>query len=320
MKSINNIIKKLFVIFFVVISFIFLQQFCYNLYNKPQDIKDYIVKEYSKNNFFYFFRQIKNKQRNSNNDISEFLSLWENDFDIPSNFCEKMVPQGLSFANDYILISKYCKCSKKHNSIICVMDKNGKFIKNVILDNKAHAGGITYNNNIDKLVVTGDILNNNESSIYFYNFESVKNASNDDLIQKDYVNTVLLKEASFITYNEEEKETYIGYFSTKNDGILYELNNNYFYDMDNYMQGCQFFEDKIIVSESYGIANSKIVIKDKNNNNIKTIFAPPYLEEIVLDKQNKRLYCLFESGAYPYYFTTNLSINKVIILDFSSIL
>lgn len=55
-----------------------------------------------------------------------------------------MCPQGLTFAENYLLISAYDTYNEE-NSVIYVMDKTSKELLTVIvLPNKTHAGGITY--------------------------------------------------------------------------------------------------------------------------------------------------------------------------------
>lgn len=58
--------------------------------------------------------------------------------------CSSMVPQGLTFAGKYVLISAY-DYKKQDNSVIYVMNKNTKkLLTTIILPNKTHAGGLAY--------------------------------------------------------------------------------------------------------------------------------------------------------------------------------
>ena len=92
------------------------------------------------------------------------------------------------------------------------------------------------------------------------------------------------------------------------------------------MQGCCFYKNYIFLSYSYGLSNSKIVIKKMNKNGsisneeVYELSCPPYLEEIILDKKSGKLYCLFESAAAPYRGGTNLVIDRIVILDVKDIL
>lgn len=58
--------------------------------------------------------------------------------------CTTMIPQGITFAKSYILITAY-DYAKVENSVIYVLDKSSReLLTTVVLPNKAHAGGIAY--------------------------------------------------------------------------------------------------------------------------------------------------------------------------------
>ncbi len=62
------------------------------------------------------------------------------------DICTSMTPQGITFANDYVLISAYC-CTKQHNSVIYVLDKDTHdFLKEIVLPDKSHVGSIAFDN------------------------------------------------------------------------------------------------------------------------------------------------------------------------------
>lgn len=59
-------------------------------------------------------------------------------------YSSNMCPQGLAFAKSYMLISAYDRKSEE-NSVIYVLDKSKKkLLLTMVLPNKTHAGGITY--------------------------------------------------------------------------------------------------------------------------------------------------------------------------------
>lgn len=82
--------------------------------------------------------------------------------------CDTMVPQGICVAEDYILITAYCRINEylsdlkkhpgnvndsiveveknhhRHNSVIYVLDLSGKYLKTLTLDDDNHVGGIAY--------------------------------------------------------------------------------------------------------------------------------------------------------------------------------
>ncbi len=58
--------------------------------------------------------------------------------------CTSMIPQGLTIAEDYMLMAAY-DSQKVENSVIYVMNKkNGKLLTTIVLPNKPHVGGIAY--------------------------------------------------------------------------------------------------------------------------------------------------------------------------------
>lgn len=58
--------------------------------------------------------------------------------------CSSMVPQGMTFAKSYLLVSAY-DSKKSENSVIYVIKKsNKKLMTTVVLPTKIHAGGISY--------------------------------------------------------------------------------------------------------------------------------------------------------------------------------
>ncbi len=58
--------------------------------------------------------------------------------------CTSMVPQGITYAKSYILITAY-DSTKVENSVVYVLKKsNRKLLTTAVLPNKAHAGGIAY--------------------------------------------------------------------------------------------------------------------------------------------------------------------------------
>ena len=316
----------------------------YNVYNYKasllpnithDELKTQIKKENSKINLKNITRKSIDCLRDNSYEIDEFLNCWEDSIQIPNlgisiEGCTSMVPQGICFAKNYILISQYCKCSERHESLICVLDKKtGKYIKTLILqDERIHAGGITYNEKENQVVVTADAIDD-ESLIYYYSFDDVLKASDGDYLTINYIKKIPLDETSFITYNKNLNEMYIGFF-TKSvyNGKIYTLDSRNTYNyLDAYMQGCCFYKNYILFSYSYGISNSRIEIKTINedgsiNNYDKAyeISCPPYLEEIIIDEDTGTLYCLFESGAASYRTGTNLVIDRIAILDINDIL
>lgn len=70
-------------------------------------------------------------------------------------------------------------------------------------------------------------------------------------------------------------------------------------------QGMAFYNDKLLLSHSYGILPSRVVFYEQsdkrlyvNENSAKSYRFPEMIEQIAVEGDN--LYVLFESGAYAY--------------------
>lgn len=67
-----------------------------------------------------------------------------------NQFCDTMVPQGLTVMGEYLLVSAYCNSKEpfhqaNHKSVIYVIDNNsGKYLKTLVLNHKLHTGGLAY--------------------------------------------------------------------------------------------------------------------------------------------------------------------------------
>lgn len=250
---------------------------------------------------------------------------------------EEMDPQGVKIAGDYLVMSAYSH-DHQHNSVLYVLDKEtGKYIKTIVLEGTPHVGGITYDHLHENLWVTtvnekaGKERHAQVSAIALkdlenYNFEKSK----APITYKYQVNLGEIPEASFIGY--DENRLYVGLFETDRDGIIvsYDIAKDVSLDLDvtskktvlnqrtlvepkriytiqRKIQGIAFYEDKIILSQSYGRRDSKLLIYDdpeKNNlidladEPVKEIEMPPYLEQITGHKG--KLYLIFESATKKY--------------------
>ena len=115
---------------------------------------------------------------------------------------------------------------------------------------------------------------------------------------------------------------YIGYFNQTKNGKLaiYHLDNSGKLILDpkltntaspartiqtyDQVQGMSLYEDKILLSQSYGAKDSKLFIFDNNldddnfdldkDDAIASLTLPPYLEQII--GRNDKVYLLFESA------------------------
>ncbi len=80
-------------------------------------------------------------------------------------FGNDWVPQGLTQSNDFYYISVYDGDHQLNSLIFQVDKKTKKYVKTLILNSKAHVGGITYDNTHERLIYSDDT---NESGGFGY--------------------------------------------------------------------------------------------------------------------------------------------------------
>lgn len=273
-------------------------------------------------------------------------TLMENG-DGQSSVCTGMTPQGITVSDKYMFISAYCH-TKRHNSVIYMLDKEThKFIKEIVLPNKAHVGSLAYDNEFNNLWVCGNrsgIAQVNAISIEeieAYHFEEEFRP-----IRFLHVNNILdIPRSSFMTYYNSY--LYVGYFSRKTDGMIkkYEVQDNgnienvrVRYDdgrrerhgvaaeddlvISRQTQGMTFLGDMLFLSSSFGIMPSKLSafqVSDGIRNftdemALKNIRLPYMLEQICVD--DGTMYLLFESAAYAYRQLPGIAMERVVKIDF----
>ena len=94
-----------------------------------------------------------------------------------SDICTSMTPQGMDVTEDSIFVSAYCH-TKKHNSVLYQIDKkSGRFVKEIIMPNRTHAGGIAYDN-LNQVLWVSDMLNG-EAAVSLYTMEALENYQYD---------------------------------------------------------------------------------------------------------------------------------------------
>lgn len=263
------------------------------------------------------------------------------------DICTSMTPQGLAITEKYLLISAYYR-TKEHNSVIYVIDKEThEFIKEIVLGNRAHVGGMAYDTMNHNLWITGQGYTwAQANAITLEHLESYDFSEDFQPIEFDMsYNLYRIQKASFMTYHDGA--LFVGFFTTDNasiiekylinaDGTLYEKS-----DMNlkrtvgvsdpvacavsmqvisGKVQGMAFYNNKILLTRSWGILPSEVQIFNYSRYGIlssseayKTIKFPERLEQIYQDGSN--IYALFESAAYSYRMTSLNRIDRVIKLD-----
>lgn len=269
----------------------------------------------------------------------------------PTN-AENMIPQGLAFSNDFLFISAY-SADKKYNSVIYVLDKHsGSHKKTIVLPDLAHAGGLAYDpisNNLWLTTETADekakIAAFSVKQIKEYDFEHAKQplAYRYEIPLKD------LPKASFLAYHESN--LIVGHFKKDKEGTLvsYPLDNSGLphqakqnnpeetrgidskkekVEIVEKIQGVSFFKNQILFSQSYGETDSQLFflkndlekdpISYKEEDFSSSIDFPPYMEQIVVEKEN--LFVLFESAASEYRNQSNVTpIDEVLVFDLTKL-
>lgn len=226
------------------------------------------------------------------------------------NIDDNYVPQGICTIKDLILVTMY-DSTHELNSKVCII-KDGKIIHTTLLDNKAHVGGICYDNIHDNIWIT-----DKSGTISCYEYKDIKNKSEVSAKYKKVkipglINISGYKAVSYITYFNNR--LYMGNYNTGANCKLYsyELNKDGSINLDSirknksysFTQGIAFIKlnsnTLAFISSSYGINKSMLRIIDfKTNKVLYKVKMPPMLEQITFD-DNKNLLALFESNAKIY--------------------
>lgn len=235
-----------------------------------------------------------------------------------------MVPQGLTISDDYFFISMY-DYYHLSNSMINVYDKDGNFVNSCELDNKAHVGGISYDNTNELIWVSSTYGNVDVyRSIDIVNRESAKPTYRDLYLGSNLrsYNKLFKTAISYLTFYNNT--LFVGNFTLSEKGIvkqfdisfdknrtvhLTEINR---FKVPSLVQGISFYEkdDKtyMILSRSCGpkIPSALQIYKynEEINDytspviNTKAFRFPPMIEQIT--STGDSLYSLYESQAKPY--------------------
>ena len=269
-----------------------------------------------------------------------------------SAICTSMVPQGLAVTEKYLLVSAYCY-SGTHNSVIYVIDKKDHtFIKEVVLKNKAHVGGLAYDPIHHNIWISGmsrgvpQVNAIPMSLLETYSFEK----EHLPIVYSQSYDLYAITRSSFLTYHDNS--LYVGYFTQNTASVLEQYNILDDGTLETRIapdpktkldlltpialpadmrvitsraQGVAFYKDKLLFSHSYGLTPSRIQVYENSFNKIleesatvKSILLPEKLEQIYVD--NDDLYVLFESAAYGYRLRSVMKMDRILKLDLKELL
>ena len=229
--------------------------------------------------------------------------------------CTSMTPQGLAVTDEYVLISAYCHTAK-HNSVIYVINKEThRFIKEVVLPGLPHVGGLAYDPDHDMLWYSSNT--NGTCSLY-------------GIVRDSFM--TFYKGCLYVGCFNKYTESSIARYAVDEEGNLVntldeELGMNFemavpldYSTISEQAQGMAFYNDKLLLSHSFGILPSRVVFYEQsdkrlyvNENSAKTYRFPEMIEQIVVDGDD--LYVLFESGAYAYRGYAGNVVDRVLKLN-----
>ena len=270
---------------------------------------------------------------------SEYVLVDERVNYVPQN---NHVPQGIALVGDYVLTSNF-DYYKDKNSMICVIDKDGKLVHKCMLDHDAHVGGIAYDEVNGLLFVTGysgyilaydieDILHKDKVTAKYSNINVGDGLSN---YVYPWVNS-----ASFISIHDNE--LLVGNFSLRNTGkvkrykysiVEDELKLEYVssFKIPDMVQGITFYKkdnkEYIIFSRSYGRDCPSVMQIFRYSEDIKnyrdeklvssSLRLEPMLEQIT--SRDNNIYALYESNARPYTVNQDTEFDSIPVIDADSL-
>lgn len=268
-----------------------------------------------------------------------------------SDICTSMTPQGLTVTENYLLVSAYCQ-TQKHNSVIYVIDKETHaFVKEIVLRNRSHVGGLAYDPIYENIWFCG--TSNGIPQVNAITLQDIEEYHfQDEYLPISYsqaYDLYAIARTSFLAYHDDC--LYVGYFTTNSSSVLEEyqiidggllktqLPENELASLDttpfalpsdtivieDQAQGLSFYQDYMLFSHSYGMKSSTLqVFKDSYMKLLESeqadfnIRFPSRMEQICVDGDD--LYVLFESAAYAYRASSLVQLDRILKLDLNILL
>ena len=228
-----------------------------------------------------------------------------------------MIPQGMCFAKDYVLLTAYDYYKGK--SVIYLLSNsssdytNRKYLTTIVLPNSSHVGGIAYDGT-NIWVSNGTSVNGIKYSKIVQAANSGKDAVNADIFKTLSVGT----QASTLTYyngmlwiatfNSNSAGSLISYtISGANSNSPTLTNKKTYGSIPAKTQGISMRDNKMILSLSYGRKNGSQLLcynlktaGDPSSRTLtSTINLPPMSEAVVMG--STYTYVVFESASAKYH-------------------
>ena len=269
-------------------------------------------------------------------------TLLTSEGDMPA-ICTSMTPQGLAITENYVFVSAYCH-TKKHNSVIYMINKEThRFIKEIVLPGQPHVGGLAYDSEHRGLWYSSNTqelaqaVSLTMDTIEAYDYDESRHPIDVNQISSLYG----IVRDSFMTFYEgclyvgcftKYTESAIARYPVDNQGKLIRTSDESLgmnFDMavpldystiSEQAQGMTFYNDKLLLSHSYGILPSRVVFYEKSDkrlyvdeNSAISYRFPERIEQISVDGDD--LYVLFESAAYAYSAASVNIVDRVLKLS-----
>lgn len=251
-----------------------------------------------------------------------------------------LVPQGLCYVEPYTFIS--CYTTNDEKSRVCMFNKNGELLKEIILNNKSHVGGIGYDSKNNLIW-----LSSSKGKVNSYRYTEfikgdISSEKSYSVCDSSLGGSFLLEDGNMVCsyLTVYSNRLYVGSFNKNTNGLIKVfdiINDNYNISLKyvcefivpNKIQGITFYERDntlyMFLSQSYTrVKDSKVLVykysDDIDNYEIIKFYfnLPPMLEQIV--NNGRELLLLFESFAKKYSYNARVVIDDIVTLDIDDII
>lgn len=238
--------------------------------------------------------------------------------------CGTMVPQGVCFAGDYVLITAY-DSNNTANSVVYVMstvnNQNRYYLTTIVLNSKSHVGGIAYDGTNVWVCDGGSV-----GGIKYSTIQSIVASGAAYSVQSYFKKLAVNTTASYAAYydsklwvgdfNQTAEGTLYGYSISNKDTTSPTLTAKNRMTTPDRTQGVSIRDGAMILSRSYSrdigsasyISELRVYKPDwanptstgfiYKNNAVKTMTMPPMAEGVIMG--STYTYVLFESVATVY--------------------